>query len=128
LTGADQDPGGYHPEDKAADVGEEGDAAAVRGRTEEAEVGLDELVEEPGAEEEHGRQLCREDDDEPAHGRVRIENEVGAEHGGDRAAGAQVRHAGLRRRAEEERYRGLRQGRGEATGKVEDEVAERAEG
>jgi len=44
-----------HAEDEAADVRKEGDAAAVRGRPEESEVGLDELVQEPGAEEEPGR-------------------------------------------------------------------------
>jgi hypothetical protein len=114
--------------ERGSDVGEEGDAAPVRGRAEDPEVRLDQLVEEPGAEEEPGRQLHREDDHEPAHRRVRVEDEVGAEHGGDRAARAQVGHPRLGRAAEGEGHQRLRQRRDEAAREVEDELAERAEG
>ena len=49
-------------EDEAADVREERDAAAVRGRRGEARVPLDELVEEPAAEVDPGRDLDEEDE------------------------------------------------------------------
>ena len=58
---------------------EEGAAAAVRARLEEAEVRLEELVEEPEAKEEPGRDSDREDPDQPQHLRARIEREVRAE-------------------------------------------------
>src|ERR1700748_3839223 len=48
----EEEQGDPESEQEAPDVGEEGHAAPVRRRAEQAEVRLDELVEEPGAEEE----------------------------------------------------------------------------
>src|SRR5260221_9052258 len=87
-------------EDEAADVCEERDAAPVRTSAEDSEVGLEELVQEPEAQEEPGRELHREDGQETTHGRVRLEHEVGAQYGRDRAAGAAVPDAAARSRSE----------------------------
>src|SRR5215471_16895075 len=51
-AGAGKQEGDEGAEDEAADVGEEGDTAAVRLGAEESEVRLDKLVQEPEAEEE----------------------------------------------------------------------------
>src|SRR5262245_4262242 len=114
-------------EHEAADVCEEGDAPAVRVRAEEAEVRLVELVQEPEAEEEPRRDPDREDDDQPEHTRVRIEDEVRAEHRRDRAARAEVRDPGFFRGPGEQRHRRLRDRRDEPAGHVEEGVAEVAE-
>ena len=76
-------------------------------RREEPEVGLDELVEEPDAEEDPGGDPHREDEHQREHPRVGIEHEVRAEHGGDRAAGAEHRHPRVGGRAGEQRHRRL---------------------
>src|SRR6185295_5169582 len=80
-------------EEEAADVGEERDAAAVGLGAEEPEVRLEELVEEPEAEEEPGRDPHRHDHDQAQHGGVRIKHEVRAEDRSDRAARSEVRYA-----------------------------------
>ena len=90
----------------------------------EAEVRLDELVEEPAAEVDPGRDLDDEDEHEGPDPCARVEDEEGAEHGGDRAARAESRDACGGRRAEEQRHRRLRHRRDEAAGDVEGEVAE----
>src|SRR5262249_58595007 len=101
ASALEQEPRDDRAEDKAADVGEECDAAAVRLRTEDPEVRLDELVEEPEAEEEPGRDPHGDDRDEPEHLRAGVENEVGAEHGRDRTARTEGRDARVDRGAEE---------------------------
>src|SRR3954454_7757552 len=63
--------GDEETENEAADVGEEGDAAAVTlGRRKEAGIGFDERVQEPRAEEEPRRQPNRDEDNEAEHPRV----------------------------------------------------------
>ena len=109
-------------EGEAADVREERDAARrCRGQ---AGVRVDELVEEPAAEVDPGGDLDEEDEHERPDARGRVEDEEGAEHGGDRAAGAEIRNASGCRRAEEQGDRCLRHRRDEAAGDVEAEVAE----
>src|SRR5258707_188230 len=68
--------GDQSSEDEATDVGEKRRAAAVRVGTEQPEVRLDQLVEEPEAEEEPGRDPDGEDDSEPEDGGARVEHEV----------------------------------------------------
>ena len=53
-SGSGEDPRRHQAEQEAADVGEEGHAAAVGRGAEQPEVGLDELVQEPQAEEDPG--------------------------------------------------------------------------
>ena len=78
---------------------EERRSAAVRTRREEPEVGFDELVEEPQAEEDPGIDPDRKDEHKRKDPGVRIQHEVLTEHGGDRAACAKHRHGGVRRGA-----------------------------
>jgi len=54
-SGPDQEPCRRQAEDEPADVGEERDAAPVRRGAEQPEVRLDELVQEPRAQEDPGR-------------------------------------------------------------------------
>src|SRR6478672_1934511 len=65
----------------AGDVREEGGAAAVGGRGDDAEASLEQLVEEPEAQEHPGREPGRPDHDQPEHRALRVEDEEGAEHG-----------------------------------------------
>jgi hypothetical protein len=70
----------------------------------------------------------RKDREDPRpDSRPRVEHEVGAQHGGDGAAGAQLRYPRLSGRAEQQGHRGLRHHRGEAASEVEDEVQQRPE-
>src|SRR4029078_7590296 len=71
---------------------EEGDAAAVRRRRRKSEVALEELVEEPAAEVDPGRDFHEEDVPERPATCARVENEEGAEHRGDRPTGTERRH------------------------------------
>src|SRR3954454_13818925 len=80
--------GGAHAEQEAADVGEEGDAAAAR--AEQSEVALEELEREPAAEQEPRRDPDREHDHQREHAGARIQDVVRAEDGGDRPAGAEL--------------------------------------
>ena len=91
-------------------MGKEGDAAAVRARAEDPEVRFDELVEEPRAQEEPGREANGDHDDQAEHGRVGIEHEVRAEYRGDRAAGPEVRNPRIGCGAERKRRRTGRNG------------------
>ena len=70
---------------------------------EQPEVRLEQLVEEPEAEEEPGRDPDRPEDDQAEDGAVRVEDEVGAEHRRDRAARAQLRHPRVGAVAEQQR-------------------------
>src|SRR6185437_1935252 len=54
----------------------------------------------------------------------RIEHEVGAQNGGDRAAGSQGGYLCVGGGAEEQGHRGLHHCRGESAGKVKDQIAE----
>ena len=109
-------------EGEAADVCEEGHAAAVcRGRG-ETEVPLDKLVEEPAAQVDPGRDLDEEHEHQRSDPCRRVEDEEGAEDGCDRTARAEVRDACRRRRAEEQGHGRLRHRRDEAAGEVEGEV------
>src|SRR6266511_1427535 len=128
LAARDQQLRGDGAEQEAADVREERDSAAVRARVEQSEVRLVQLVEEPEAEEEVGRDAQRNDSDEAEDARVRIEHEEGAEDRSDRAARAEVRHARVGRTPCEQRHRRLQNGRGETAGEVEEEVTKTAEG
>src|SRR5215467_7596315 len=91
-TCSEEDPRRDDAEDEAADVSEERHAAAMRSRTEHPEVPFDELVEKPAAEEDPCRDAYREPADEGEDARVAVQDEVGAEHRGNSAAGAEVRH------------------------------------
>src|SRR3954463_2814470 len=88
--------GAEHPasdeiaEREPADVREERHAPAVGTRRQQAEVALDELAEEPDPEEDPGRNADEEDEHERQHARARIQDGVGAEDGGDRAAAPSV--------------------------------------
>jgi hypothetical protein len=110
------------PEDEAADVREEGDAAAVRLRREEPEVRFDQLVEEPEAEVDVGRNLDEEDQRERLDTGVRVEDGERTEHRRNRAARPEIRNLGRGVRAEPERHRRLQHRGREATGEVEEEV------
>src|SRR6478752_5491082 len=55
---------------------------------------------------------------------VGIEHEIGAQHGGDRAAGAEVGYLRVGRGAEEQGHRGLQHHRGESAGKVKEQIAQ----
>src|SRR5262249_20194049 len=90
---AQEEPRDEGPEHEAADMGEERDAAAVGLGLEQAEVRLEQLVQEPEAEEEPRGELDREDAEQTAHVRPRVEDDVGAEDGSDRAARAEIRDA-----------------------------------
>ena len=105
---------------------EERDSASRLG-LEEREAAEPELEREPGGEEDHRRDLDDEDEDERDDSREREEQEVRREDAGDRAARPDVRDQRLVGRAEPERDRGLRGGRGHSCRKVEEEVAEAAE-
>src|SRR5207245_11791618 len=86
---------GCQAEQKAADGGEERDAAAGL-RVQDLEAALPELEQEPDAEEPDRRDLPDEDEEEDERGedaRPRQEQQVGAEHAGDRTARADVRDA-----------------------------------
>src|SRR5262245_29719430 len=80
-AGVHEDARDEQSEDEAADVCEERDAAAVCLRGEEAEVRLDELVDEPEAEEDVRGDPDRPEDDERQDARFGIEHEVRAEDG-----------------------------------------------
>ncbi len=56
-----EDPCCQHAEEEPADVSEDCDAAAVRRGAEQPEVRLDQLVQEPRAEEDPGRDPDHED-------------------------------------------------------------------
>ena len=93
------------PNDEAADVREERDAAARRRRG-DRERAVQRLQHDPEAEEEDRGHLA-EDEEEPEedrrqHARAREQHEVRAEHAGDRAARADVRDARVLRGAEVE--------------------------
>jgi len=101
LPGSGEDSCRQQAEDEAADMGEEGDAGPVRRGAEQPEVRLDELVQAPQAEEDPGRDLDQEHGHYVrAHPRARVQDEVGAQHGGDGAAGPKLRHLRLGGRAE----------------------------
>src|SRR5262245_27938905 len=126
-------PGAHQPsrddeaEYETSDVGEERDPFAIGVRCEQTEVRLDQLVEEPEAEEDVGGNPHEPNHDEREYARSRIEHEVRAEHRGDRAGGAQVRSVCVGSRAGEQCHRGLRHHRDEAAGEVEQKVANRPE-
>ena len=61
-------------------MGEEAHAAPVRVRAEQPEVRLEELIQEPEAEEEPGRDRTGKTTSEPEDGGARIEHEVRPEH------------------------------------------------
>src|SRR5215471_18023105 len=85
-----QEPGHERTEREAADVGEESDAAAVRRGAEQPEVRLDELVQEPQPEEDPGGDVDEEDrEDVGQDPGAWVEDEIGAQHGGDSAAGTE---------------------------------------
>src|SRR5512133_3822981 len=111
-------------EDEAADVREERHAASVRRRRRATRARFDELVDDPAAEVDPGRDLDEEDEHQRADVCAWVENDEGAEDSGDRAAGPERWDARGGRRAEEQRDGGLRHRRGEAAGDVEAEVAE----
>jgi hypothetical protein len=108
-------------------VREERHAPAVGTRRQQAEVALDELAEEPDPEKDPGRNADEEDEHERQHARARIQDEVGAEDGGDRAAGPERRNAPVRRRARQQRHERLDHRGDEAAGDVEAQVAHVAE-
>src|SRR5215469_9918519 len=103
LSRPGEEPCYQQAEDEPADVGEERYAAAVRRGAEQSEARLDELVQEPQPEEDPGRDPDQEDREDPRPDpRLRVEDEVGAQHGGDGAAGAQLRYPRLSGRAEQQ--------------------------
>src|SRR5919109_1727571 len=100
---------GRDPEDEAADVCEEGDTAAGLG-LHERPAALPELEQEPHAEEEDGRKLLEEDQDDEdrrEHASVRQQDEIRPEDGRDRPARSNVRDARVLDRAEVQRDEGL---------------------
>ncbi len=71
-------------------MGEERDAAALLGRDDRLRA-EEELEQEPDPEEQERGKLEEEERDHPReHAPAREEHDVGAEHGGDRAARADV--------------------------------------
>src|SRR5579884_4238043 len=94
-----EDPDEDHPGDEAADVREEGDASGLLGDAERADP-ADELEEDPDADHDPGRDEDDRDEDAEKDQRadvaLREEDDVGAEHAGDGAAGADQRHGARR--------------------------------
>ena len=91
----------------------------------EREPALPELEAEPEAEEEEGRDLDEEVQEQRQHARGRQEDEVGAENAGDRAARPEVRDGRVGIRARPEGDDGLSRGRGDPGQQVEAEEADR---
>src|SRR5690242_11166493 len=82
-------PGKYEPADEAAQVGEEGDAAAALGHA-QREVGVERLKDDPVADEDQGGEADQEDgQDEGQHSRPRKVEDVGGQDPRDGAAGAE---------------------------------------
>src|SRR5262249_8480950 len=91
------------PEDEAADVCEEGDPAS-RLRVRERVVALPELEPCPEPEKDDRRHLDRDEEEQQReHPRSGQEQEVGAEHTGNGAAGADIRDARVQLRGPVER-------------------------
>src|SRR5215218_3447707 len=112
------------PEHEAADVREEGDPAAGF-RLHERVAARDELEDEPDAEIDESRNLEEEEGQHPREDApARKEQEVRAEHAGDRAARAQVRNLAVLRGAVAERDERLRRGRRKAGEKVKRKKAD----
>jgi hypothetical protein len=118
---------GEKPEGDPAQMREVRDPAA-RLRMDERVAADHELVEEVDPQEEHGRDLEEEEgDDEGRDAAVRVEEEVRAEHCGDRPARPEVGDLGFLRAAPAERDDGLRRRRGEAAEDVEEDEADASE-
>src|SRR5215831_19041111 len=93
LACAGEEPCRQRAEDEPADVREERGAAPVCRGTEQPEIPLDQLVQEPPPKEDPGWDVDKEDGKDPgADPRAGIQQEVGAQHCGDGAASPQVRH------------------------------------
>jgi hypothetical protein len=111
-----------HPRHEAADMREEGDAAFARGRQHAA----NDLHQEPDAERDKRRHMHDRDEhaeeNQRAHGGVRMQQHIGAEHTGDGAARAH--HGNGRARVD----RALHHGRSDPAQEIEDEVARVAHG
>src|SRR5688572_17329787 len=105
-------------EHEAPDVREEGDAAALL-RVGERDAAVDQLEDEPDAEEQHRGHLAQDEEDDRQHLRAREEQQVGAQHGRDGAARADVRDRRLRVAREAERDERLQGRRRESPGEVE---------
>src|SRR5215203_1940216 len=116
---AREEPDGEQAEDEAADVREIRDAAALTAAVAEPEVAEQGLLNEPEAEDQDRRQLDdgeeEDDEDDRDHPGAREQQQVAAQHAGDRARGADVRH--VRARIDH----GLQRGRGDARREVEDD-------
>ena len=117
-----EDPHEQQPGDEAADVRKEGH---IRLST-EAGVSLDELQSKPDAEHDPRRHVEdrkeEEDRDDREHTGARKEHDVGAEHAGDGAAGADGRRRGVDVDGD------LQCGRRQSADQVEDEEPEAAHG
>src|SRR5439155_13007951 len=113
-------------EDEAADVREEGDAAAGLW-VQQREPAVPELEGKPDAEEEEGRNLDEEVEDDREHARSRQQKEVRAEHAGDGAARPEIRDRTVDGRGGRERDHRLERGRREPRDQVEDEEAQLAQ-
>src|ERR1700681_1727309 len=81
--------------DEAADMCEVGHATATADRVAQAGAAEVELLQEPEAEQEYGRDLDdsyeEHDEHEAEYARARVEHDVAAEHRGDRSGSAQRR-------------------------------------
>src|SRR5271165_3668701 len=101
LSGAGESYRHEHTEEESTDVGEERDTTAARARgVDQRGVTLEELVEEPAPEEDPRRDVDPEYQHKGVDARVGIEHEIGAQHGGDRPAGAKIRYLRVGRGAE----------------------------
>ena len=97
-------------EGEAADVRVVGDAGAAAERRRDAEGAEQRVEDQPQAEHRPGRQLDeREEEDQQHDGqdpRPRVEQDVAAEHGGDRARGAERRRRRVGADGDRQRERG----------------------
>src|SRR5207244_131085 len=114
-------------EDKTADMGEERDSAA-RLRMDERVVRSTQLRIEPEPDDEHRREP-EDDERERANTREREDQQVGAEHGSDRAARTHVRDARRRDAVAGlvQRDEGLDSGGGDPAGEIPEQVAHPSE-